>query len=339
MSIDVFVPGRIALLGEHNDWAGGASLALPLPLGVRVQAEPGLYRLELHTTLEGQVLTGAWAPEGEVDPAGGPLRMVPAAAAVLRDHGMGPPPARLWVSSTLPAGRGFSSSAALCGAVLDALARLAGHALPAVQLAELAYEVEHDRLGVACGRLDQLATLLGRGDGQGLQAVLLRWADGQPTAAEAVRPAAPLHLAIGAFPTPRDTPGILQTLNRWHSGAAGDPEGVAAVRACLARWGEAAVAGAEQVRQGDLRALGQALSEAQRRYEVDLAARLPALAAPGLIRATRALSGSLGAKFSGAGGDGSIIALYADAAGAEQGRSILADLGLAAWAVRAGPQG
>jgi mevalonate kinase len=47
-------------------------------------------------------------------------------------------------------------------------------------------------------------------------------------------------------------------------------------------------------------------------YEEDLASTFPALRAPGLVRAVRALraAGALGAKFSGAGGDGSVVGLF-----------------------------
>lgn len=61
-----------------------------------------------------------------MDPNGGPLRFVPAAAAALRARQMAIPAVQLTVEADLPAGRGLSSSAAFCVAVLDALTRHAG---------------------------------------------------------------------------------------------------------------------------------------------------------------------------------------------------------------------
>ena len=38
MTVRVTYPGRIALLGEHCDWAGGASLVVPLAMGDDIEA-------------------------------------------------------------------------------------------------------------------------------------------------------------------------------------------------------------------------------------------------------------------------------------------------------------
>ena len=326
-------PGRAALLGEHCDWAGGASLAVPLPVGVEVRAGPSDGGLSLETELDGAPLRGRWPAGGEVDPRGGPLRFAPAAAAVLADAGIGPTDTHLAVSATVPPGRGFSSSAAFSIAVLDALARRAGSALGPTELAELAYEVERGRLGIACGRLDQLACALGRGDGGAPAAVLLRWEGGQATSVQRVEPGGRLPLVVGAFSAPRDTPGILAALNRHHAGDSPDAQAVAGVRRALARFGALAITGASAVAAGDRAALGAAMDDAQATYERDLAARLAALHAPALIATCRGLRarGALGAKFSGAGGDGSVVALFDTAEAAEAGRRWLGEQGLAAW--------
>ena len=78
-SIVVRYPGRACLLGEHCDWAGGASLTIALPMGIEVKAEPETKGIHIHTDLDGELLEGSWSTHGEVNPAGGPLRFVPAA--------------------------------------------------------------------------------------------------------------------------------------------------------------------------------------------------------------------------------------------------------------------
>lgn len=331
-TITTTAPGRVCLLGEHCDWAGGSSLAAPLPMTVTVRADAADEGLSVRTTLEGEVLEGRWPAEGEVDPAGGPLRFVPAAAAALAHRGLGPTATRLHVQSDLPAGRGFSSSAAFSVALLDALARRAGAALGDLELAELAYHVERELLGVSCGRLDQLASALGRGGPGGPSAALLRWERGRAREVHKVPLGARFHLVVGAFAAPRDTPAILAALNRAFSGLSEDAEAVRATRRALAVFAEEAEASALRLRAGDAAALGESMNRAQRAYDLELAAHLPELHAPGLRAATTALreAGALGAKFSGAGGDGSVVALFADEGGARRGALLLGGLGLSA---------
>ncbi len=320
-------PGRACLLGEHCDWAGGASLAVPLPIGVRVDAAAGAVGsgVTLSTALDGESVTGRWNAAGSVDPDGGPLRFVPAALHALASRGVRVPATELRVSSDLPPGRGFSSSAAFTLAVVDALSRRAGQELDRPTLARLAFEVEHDLLGVDCGLLDQIACAEGA-------PVFIRWGGEEP-AVRPVRPGALFHLVALALPAARDTRRILAALNRHFfsagSGAGSEDEeagagnraqdgrqkgATGAVRAALAVFASAAEAGATAMETGSAAALASAMNEAQEAYEVHLHSVLPELRAPMMLGACADLrgDGALAAKFSGAGGEGSVIALFAD---------------------------
>jgi mevalonate kinase len=329
MSQTVRYPGRVCLLGEHCDWWGGASLTVPLEQGIQVCAEPAERGLSLRTTLEGQALQAEWDIHGGVDPAGGALRFVPAAAAALRARQVAIPAVLLTVEADLPAGRGLSSSAAFCVAVLDALARHAGCRLEGRELAALATHVERDLLGVACGPLDPLACV-------SREPILLRWGSNGAVSITAIHPRQTLHLVVASFAAPRNTPAILRALQQHaHSPAESglDPQAVAAVRAALATFAAAAEQGAVALEGGEAAALGLSMDRCQQAY-ARMAPLIPALQAPALARAVKGLKagGALGAKFSGAGGDGSVIALYPDPQGAIQGMAWLRELeGVQAW--------
>lgn len=333
MAVTVRYPGRLCLLGEHCDWAAGASLVLPMPMGIRATCEEGEPGLEVEAALEDEWLRARFPSAGEVNPDGGPLRFVAAALACLVEHGLAPTGARLHLDSDLPAGRGFSSSAAVVLASLDALARLAGHALQPEALARLAYETEHTLLGVPCGLLDPMACAFA-------QPLYLRWhrqAQGAP--AMSLRPiqaGGPLHLVAACFPKPRDTRAILSCLRDAVDGDLRDAiaaERVRAAHTAIALFADSATAGARCLISGDDRALGALMDACQAAYDEELADAFPALAAPGLRSVCLELRrhGALGAKFSGAGGDGSVIALMDGPDTAKAAVDLLVGRGLRAW--------
>ena len=323
MGVLVRYPGRAALLGEHCDWAGGASLAVPLPLGIDVEAEPGSSGIRVRATPHGHLEEARFPRSGRVDPQGGPLRFVGAAAAVLTETGLLLPPTDLCITGDLPAGRGFSSSAAVTLAVLDALAQQAGAVLPAPRLAALAYTVERTRLGVPCGRFDPLACAAAA-------PVLLRWSDGHAPLCR-VPLGRPVPLVVAALAAPRDTPRFLAALRDGLQGLRGSapPPPVAEV---LHGYGVAAEEGASALVRGDLASLGSLMNDAQRAYQI-LASRLPELHAPQIAAACSLLQegGALGAKFSGAGGEGSVVAVFPTAPAASAAAERLRDQGLSAW--------
>lgn len=146
-------PGRANLIGEHIDYNGGPVLpfAIEARTWVAVGAAPG----------------GGWTAVSSVN---GRRRSVDRGARLPRDwtayvagvarvlerRGAGlPSNLRIAVASTVPVGAGLSSSAALCVALVRALAQHAGVRMTRVAAAEIAYRAEHDEVGVQCGRMDQ----------------------------------------------------------------------------------------------------------------------------------------------------------------------------------------
>ncbi|HEU5211618.1 MAG TPA: galactokinase [Gaiellaceae bacterium] len=154
-------PGRVNLIGEYTDLAGGLVLPAALELGVTIEARRG-------DTIR---LTSRERP-GDVNVAadGSPVGAAPSgwgryvAAVAVELDALGRPPVGLdgEVSSTLPIGTGLSSSAALEVAVAVALAAVSEWEVQPLELAQAAQRAELRAVGVPCGIMDQAASLLGR---------------------------------------------------------------------------------------------------------------------------------------------------------------------------------
>jgi galactokinase len=154
-------PGRVNLIGEHTDYNDGFALPFAIEAGVCVAAATrvdGLVALSSRQQGEAVVtvsldalspgLVAGWAAY----PAG--------VAWALRSAGHPVGGASLAVDADLAAGAGLSSSAALeCAAGL-ALAELYHLAVPRPELAALGRRTENDFVGVPTGLKDQLAVLL-----------------------------------------------------------------------------------------------------------------------------------------------------------------------------------
>jgi galactokinase len=140
-------------MGDHTDHAGGLVLPMAIELGTTVEGDVGGDVIELHS---------AWADERAVvplvvdDPAAvepGWARYVAGVVAEVRPEVgfVGT------VTTTLPVGAGLSSSAAL--EVATALALGAGG--DALDVARLCQRAEQRASGVPCGVMDQLASAAG----------------------------------------------------------------------------------------------------------------------------------------------------------------------------------
>lgn len=157
-------PGRVNVIGEHTDYNGGFVLPFALP----------------HRTAVGVVRSDrpewtVWS-EAEFQPVTFDLDdLVPGAVPgwvgyvagivwALREAGVEVPYARLAVASDVPVGAGLSSSAALECSVLAALLELGGalDLVPVATWPALAQRAENAYVGVPCGIMDQTASTLCR---------------------------------------------------------------------------------------------------------------------------------------------------------------------------------
>ncbi|ADN51484.1 galactokinase [Vulcanisaeta distributa] len=76
-------------------------------------------------------------------------------------HGYSINPFKAWIRSNVPIASGLGSSGTLLVALASAINAINGFNLDRRAIAEIAYEAEHDVMGIPCGRLDQYAAAFG----------------------------------------------------------------------------------------------------------------------------------------------------------------------------------
>jgi galactokinase len=152
-------PGRVNLIGEHTDYNDGLVLPIALPNRILVTASKrddgriavastghdGVIEFAIDELAPGSV--GDWAAY----PAG--------AAWVLRESGYPIGGANLLVDSDLPSGAGLSSSAALLCATSVALLELRDIEVDPAEVARLAQKAENQYVGAPVGLMDQMASM------------------------------------------------------------------------------------------------------------------------------------------------------------------------------------
>lgn len=156
-------PGRVNLIGEHTDYNGG--LVLPFAIDARASAAIGpggtdRYRVA-SAQRSGTIATAATdALEPGTPSASGWQAYVFGVIWALREAGYQVPPLDIAVDSTVPAGAGLSSSAALECAVALSISDHYGFDLSRKELARLAQHAENDFVGMPCGLMDQMASMV-----------------------------------------------------------------------------------------------------------------------------------------------------------------------------------
>lgn len=152
-SVVAIGPGRVNLIGDHVDYAEGLVLPMAIDLATTISGTRGGDRIVLESDHEPHP---AVVPLEVADPAAATpawARYVAGVVAELRPEvgftGT--------VTTTLPVGAGLSSSAALEVAVALAL----GFRGEPLALAQLTQRAEQRASGVPCGIMDQLASAAG----------------------------------------------------------------------------------------------------------------------------------------------------------------------------------
>jgi galactokinase len=151
-------PGRVNLIGEHTDYNGGFVLPVAIPQRTRVEAAArhgSIVRLWSAQFADQAPYTFAL---GDEERSGGWVDYVKGITRVLDGTGISGFDAR--IESDVPVGSGLSSSAALEVATGRALRQLFGLGLDDVALARVGQRAENDFVGAPVGIMDQMACSL-----------------------------------------------------------------------------------------------------------------------------------------------------------------------------------
>lgn len=153
-------PGRINLIGEHTDYNQGFALPIALPDRTQVNFRPdaGDVLVVDSDREDGAVTISLDTEPGDVT---GWAAYVAGVVWALRAAGHTVPGGTMTITSDVEMGSGLSSSAALECAALGALAVAAGLPLGRIDQARLAQRAENQYVGAPTGLMDQLASLYG----------------------------------------------------------------------------------------------------------------------------------------------------------------------------------
>jgi galactokinase len=332
MSAPCFVaraPGRVNLIGEHTDYNAGLALPMTIDRAVRARwrPDPGSPGLRLGSPPDHEpAVVDAGAPAeaiGEIEPS---WARFPVAVASLLGAATG---GTLEISSTVPEGAGLSSSAALC--VASALALGTGSGRPEAPGTQVSDPLEAARLcqraeslaGSPVGLMDPLVSIVGRRN----HAVFIDFST--PTWSHVMLPPGLEVLVVdsGERRSLRESPYGARRRECDEAAAALGPlgrlelEDVARLAsATLRRRARHVVTECRRVRDvvaalrdGDLAAVGAAMDESHESMAHDFEASTPGIDA--LVASVRRLPAVYGARITGGGFGGCVVAACRQGAG------------------------
>lgn len=310
----VRAPGRLNLLGDHTDYNDGFVLPMAIDRETVAAFRPtGDGRVRVRSLdVDGPVDVAADGSDRPRDVAPAWGRYVAGVVTVLAARGRPPVGLEAVLASGVPVGSGLSSSAALEVAIALALAEVAAWSLPPVELARACQEAEHVATGVPCGIMDQLTALLGRAG----RALLVDCRDlavepvplPETLVALAVHSGLPRTLAGSAYADRRAECrdiarrlGLRSLRDATFDQVAGFPRARHVVSE-----NARVLAVADALRRADLPALGPLLAASHASLRDDFEVSTPEL---DRLAELLVAAGALGARLTGAGFGGCVVAL------------------------------
>lgn len=156
-----YAPGRVNLIGEHTDYTNGYVLPMAVDLGVTCTIVPRTDRklVAMSQQMPGERVTANIDVVEPGDVRGWAAYIIGTAWA-LRERGVRVPGADIHIASTVPAGAGLSSSAAVECSVALAILSQAGETVDARDVARVAKFAENEFVGAPTGSMDQVVSML-----------------------------------------------------------------------------------------------------------------------------------------------------------------------------------
>jgi galactokinase len=320
-TVHAAAPGRVNLIGEHTDYNGGFVLPIATPQQTVVGLAP---RPDAMVRAWSANVAGAdrWQRyrTGAEQRTGGWIDYVAGVTASLREagHAVGGFDAR--ISSDVPLGAGLSSSASLEVALLRALKSAFALEIDALAIARIAQRAETELVGAPVGIMDQMAASFADA-----QAAL--FLDTQSLAFERLPlPAAASLIVIHSGVTHRH-PGGEYRIRRAECDEAARRLGVASLRAVdvdrlpslalpppldrrvrhVVTENARVIDARDALRRGDAAALGALMSASHASMRDDFEVSTPEIDV--LVRLAQDAPGVWGARLTGGGFGGSIVAL------------------------------
>jgi len=291
-AISASAPGKVILFGEHAVVYGRPALAVPI---FEVQAKaivmadpratPGTVRIQA----PGIDLDAPLAELPDQDPIAVAIKNVLATLNISRA-----PAFTLRITSTIPIAAGLGSGAAVSVAVIRALSTFLGSPLVAEQVSALAYEVEKIHHGTPSG-IDNTVITYGK-------PVYFKRHNSDRVTLEVFGIRRPFRLVIADSGIPSPTAEVVaEVRQRWQVAKP-------AYERLFDEIGAIVEAARQAIEKGYVERLGALMNENQRLLD-EMGVSSPQLER--LICAARQ-AGASGAKLSGAGRGGNMIALVSD---------------------------
>lgn len=155
MSVVVKVPGRVCLLGDKSDLLGRPVIAAAISKFFTFKVSQSK---DSKISFSFPQRNHHWERPFNSNVNDPFFKFLSQIAWRLRDR-IGPVTCE--ISGDLPIGSGLSSSAACSIGFISALSNLFDLRMKRGEIAELAYQVEHNDLGIMCGRMDQYSIAYG----------------------------------------------------------------------------------------------------------------------------------------------------------------------------------
>lgn len=318
--IELFVPGRLCLFGEHSDWAGAnRTFNGKIKKGMAIVSgiEQGIHAIvEKSTEFEVESLLGdeTLCYKQKMNVAdlrkdaedGGYFSYMAGTASYMKEHyHVGGVKIILdWMN--LPMKRGLSSSAAICVLVAKAFNKLYQLNLSTLGIMQAAYRGEQ-RTPSRCGRLDQACAY-------GTKPVVMTF-DGADIEVKRLIVRGNFHWVFANLNSSKDTVKILADLGKCYPFAQNELE--KNVQNALGEWNQEIIGKAiKHFEDGNVQGMGELMTEAQNLFDKYVAPACPEqLTAPVLhsvLNDPVVKELTYGAKGVGSQGDGTVQFLAKD---------------------------